>query len=49
MLRKTVIAAAVLLSFTSMGRVENARAGRFDISGNYIPTCQYYYDWRICH
>jgi hypothetical protein len=49
MLRKTVIAAAVLLSFTSMGRIENAHAGRFDISGNYIPTCHYYYDWRICH
>ena len=49
MLRKIVIAAAVLLSLTSMGLVENAHAGRFDISGNYVPTCHYHYDWRICH
>jgi hypothetical protein len=49
MLRKTIIATAVLLSCNSIGRVENAHAGRFDISGNYIPTCHYYYDWRICH
>ena len=49
MLRKIVIAAAVLLSLTSIGFVENAHAGRFDISGNYVPTCHYHYDWRICH